>query len=70
MMEQQTIGRDTFRVGGYRCCITLANGGIKTEWTPCLPDQLNEQEWREYRAGRDAFMAAAFPDKNIAIIEA
>jgi hypothetical protein len=52
-------GSTVFRVGKFRCTMTLANGQMTTEWSPGLPTpkQMNKAMWREYRAGRNTFLA-------------
>jgi hypothetical protein len=62
------IFRATFSVGRkYKCTMTLdcgalvhgASGRFCAEWEPCLPRRLSKAEMRDYRSGRDAFLAAA-----------
>src|ERR1700730_3724292 len=60
------ILRTTFRVGSrFRCTLTIdvsslvaepAIGALNVHWEPSLPKRLSAAEWRDYRAGRDAFM--------------
>jgi hypothetical protein len=63
------ILRTTFPVGNrYRCTMTMdvnslaagpAGGMLNAQWEPSLPNQLSANEWRDYRAGRDAFLRRA-----------
>lgn len=63
------IARDTFPVGRYRCTITFADGAIGTEWEPHFPGELSKRELKEYRSGRDAFIARTFPGTTVAVVE-
>ena len=55
--------RATFRVGRYRCSMsspvpcqaTLMH--LDSEWEPELPARLTASELKQYRQGRDAFVA-------------
>ncbi len=70
-MNNQTIARNTFRVGyRYRCTMSLADGAVNVEWQPHLPKYLSEGEKRDYRTGRDTFLAQIVgPDKTIGVME-
>jgi hypothetical protein len=52
--------KSTFRVGVYKVKMTYRHGdllGISTEWEPHLPARLSKEEWKQYRAGREALFA-------------
>ena len=63
------ILRTSFPVGyRYRCTMTLdvkslaagpVGGMLNAQWEPSLPKRLSAAEWRDYRAGRDAFFQRA-----------
>lgn len=47
----------SFRVGKrFVCTLTFEDGAMNAEWSP-MPRRLRLREWRDYRAGRDAFLA-------------
>jgi hypothetical protein len=66
---ENPILRTTFPVGReYKCTMVLdcgamasgASGYFRAEWEPALPSRrLSKAEMRDYRAGRDAFLALA-----------
>ena len=72
-MDQNTTGTDqaaalvrSFRVGKhYTVTMTMpkpepgAARYMTCEWAPTVPTNLTKKELRQYRAGRDATMAAA-----------
>jgi hypothetical protein len=49
----------SFRVGRYRCEMSIRDGRLVAEWTPDIPTHgsFGPKEMAEYRRGRDAFMA-------------
>lgn len=49
---------NTFFVGEHKCeLVYTKRRGLRTNWTPDLPRrELSEQEWTQYRAGRDALL--------------
>ena len=51
--------KSTFSVGPYRCKMTWSEqDGMTAVWDPEVPRRdLSEQEWDQYRAGRDALVA-------------
>jgi hypothetical protein len=51
--------KNTFLVGVYRCEMTYSkNQGFQAKWSPDLPSrQLSDQEWAQYRSGRDNLIA-------------
>jgi hypothetical protein len=64
--------KNIFRVGIYVCEMTYRpRRGLKAEWRPSMPRQLSDQQWAEYRRGRDALLAevAAAMGGNVAVIE-
>jgi hypothetical protein len=58
----------TFRVGRYTCTMSLEGQGVKTTWTPRLPNDLKKKEVRAYRKGRDAFLAQATPGGRFVVV--
>ena len=75
------ILRTTFRVGSrFRCTLAIdvsglvagpAIGALNAQWQPSLPKRLSAAEWRDYRAGRDAFFqqAASIVGRRIGVGE-
>ena len=60
-MPANGILRSTWSVGARTVTVTQdvsiihgAVGTLRAEWTPDPPRKLSKQEWRQYRAGRDA----------------
>jgi hypothetical protein len=76
------ILRTTFRVGyRFRCTMTMdvsslaagpAIGSLNVQWEPSLPKRMSANEWRDYRAGRDAFFrrAASIAGRRMVVGEA
>ena len=53
-----TEWKNTFRVGVYTCEMVYRPGReLKASWRPDMPRRLSDQEWGQYRAGRDALLA-------------
>jgi hypothetical protein len=53
-----TEWNSTFRVGIYVCEMTYGpRRDLKVRWRPSMPRRLSDQEWDEYRAGRDSLLA-------------
>ena len=48
------VGRRTVTVIQDVTIIAGAHGQLRAEWEPDRPRKLSKQEWRQYRAGRDA----------------
>ena len=67
----------SFRVGPYRCTITLPQferGAVKcfvVEWSPSVPRRLSAKQMRQYQQGRDSAMAelAAMIGGNVLVVE-
>jgi hypothetical protein len=62
----------TFRVGVFTCAMTYKPGReLKVEWCPSMPRRLSDQEWGQYRAGRDALLAevASAIGGNVLVVE-
>ena len=60
-MPADGILRSTWRVGARSVTLVQdvsiipgAIGQLRAEWEPNPPRRLSKQEWRQYRAGRDA----------------
>ena len=49
-----SVGRRTVTVVQDVAIISGAIGQLRAEWEPDPPRRLSKQEWRQYRAGRDA----------------
>lgn len=51
---------NTFLVGFYTCEMTFSDSspedGIVCKWKPDRPKSLTEQQWAQYRAGRDELL--------------
>lgn len=61
-----------FRVGVRRCSMTYSAAGLAAEWEPDVPTQrLTKSELRDYRRGRDAFVAeiARHIGGNVLLVE-
>lgn len=60
MSAEAAMAVESWTVGKYRCTLTLQRpkaGALTSaviEWTPDVPRRLNEQEFAEYRRGRNA----------------
>ena len=70
--ERMTEWKNTFRVGVYTCAMAFRPGReLKVEWMPSVPRQLSDQQWAEYRCGRDALLAevAAAIGGNVMVVE-
>ena len=50
-------GSTVFRVGDFRCRLTMTGHRITSEWEPHLPGRLNKSMCKQYRSGRDTFLA-------------
>jgi hypothetical protein len=50
---------NTFLVGIYKVELTYSEKrGLRAEWSPAVPTRdLSDQEWEQYRSGRDALLA-------------
>jgi hypothetical protein len=48
-------GEMAFRVGNCTVRVHLAGPVIRAEWSPAMPKHLTKRDWKQYRAGRDAF---------------
>lgn len=68
-MNDQTNIRNTFRVGRFRCTLTLADGALNAEWHPYVPDRMSKAEWQAYRAGRQELLARTYPGKRVGVLE-
>jgi hypothetical protein len=76
------ILRTSFPVGyRFRCTMTMdvsslaagpAVSMLNAQWEPCPPKRLSAAEWRDYRAGRDAFFqrAASIGGRRMVVGEA
>jgi hypothetical protein len=62
------LARGTFRVGESTVTITLIGGELRTEWAPRFPDGLSDQEWEQYRAGRDGFLQRVAASRGLSIV--
>jgi hypothetical protein len=66
--------KNTVLVGIYKCEMSYSSkgGGLQCEWSPDLPDRpLTEQEYSQYRAGRDNILSkvAKHLGGNILVVE-
>lgn len=48
------VGRRTVTITQEVSIVAGAIGTLRAEWSPDQPRKLTKQEWRQYRAGRDA----------------
>lgn len=62
-----------FRVGIYKCHMTYYSrpSGLTCRWEPDLPPakSLSDQEWAQYRSGRDALLAEVGKAVGVLVVE-
>ncbi len=55
----------TFKVGKYKCNMSVSKIGITVEWLPDMPGKLCNSHMRQYEEGKDKLMQHAADILNL-----